>query len=152
MYHLFFRNFPRQFKNWQKHKKVLAYHYFAKRLGLNTGIARVQASVAGKKGGACRLARDQLRALTQTTSHNGSCPDLSVCGWLPCFMWKPWGEGAEILSIWLEFYVRRQCKGREFFLWPRPAKSLRWLIIIALLAELGGSDWLVISFMGGEGA
>ena len=26
-----------------------------------------------------------------------------------------------------------------------------WLIIITLLAELGGSDWLVKSFMGGEG-
>ena len=36
-------------------------------------------------------------------------------------------------------------------LWPRPAKSTRWLIIITLLAELERSDSLVISFMGGEG-
>ena len=59
--------------------------------------------------------------------------------------------GGEILSVCLEFYVRKQRKVRECFLWAKPAKSTRWLIIITLLAELGGSDWLVISFIGGEG-
>ena len=43
---------------------------FAKRcllsFRLNTGIARVQASVAGKKQGACRLPRCQLKAQAQT--------------------------------------------------------------------------------------
>ena len=43
---------------------------FAKRcplsFRLNTGIARVQASVAGKNQGACRLARCLLRAEAQT--------------------------------------------------------------------------------------
>ena len=43
---------------------------FAKRcplsFRLNTGIAHVQASVAGKKQGACHLARCQLRAQAQT--------------------------------------------------------------------------------------
>ena len=43
---------------------------FAKRcplsFRLNTGIGRVQASVAGKKQGAWRLARYQQRALAQT--------------------------------------------------------------------------------------
>ena len=33
---------------------------------LNTGIARVQASVGAKKPGACRLARCQVRAQAQT--------------------------------------------------------------------------------------
>ena len=42
-------------------------------------------------------------------------------------------------------------QGQRIFLWPRRAKSMRWLIITTLLAELGGSDWLVISFMAGEG-
>ena len=78
-------------------------------------------------------------------------PDLSVGRWLPCFVWKPRGWGGEILSVCLEFYVRKQRKVREFFQWAKPAKSTRWLIIITLLAELGGSDWLVISFIGGEG-
>ena len=43
---------------------------FAKRcllsFRLNTGIARVQASVAGKNQGACRLPRCQLKAQAQT--------------------------------------------------------------------------------------
>ena len=74
-----------------------------------------------------------------------------IRGWVASlFCVKTRGVGGEILSLWIEFHVRKQCKVREFFLWPRPAKSMRWLIIITLLAELGGSDWLVISFMGGE--
>ena len=67
------------------------------------------------------------------------------------FCVKTKGVGRGDLSLWLEFYVRKHCKVREFFLWPRRAKSMRWLIITTLLAELGGSDWLVISFMAGEG-
>ena len=77
-----------------------------------------------------------------------------IRGWVAslfCVKTRGGGYGREILSLWLQFYVRKQCKVRELFLWPRPAKSMRWLIIITLLAELGGSDWLVISFMGGEG-
>ena len=56
-------------------------------------------------------------------------PDLSVGGWLTCFLCKPGGQGGEILSLWIEFHVKRRCKVREFFLWARPAKSMRWLII-----------------------
>ena len=67
------------------------------------------------------------------------------------FIAKQGGWGGEILSLWVEFYVRKQCKVREFLLCPRSAKSMRWLIIITLLAELGVNDWLVISFMRGGG-
>ena len=42
-------------------------------------------------------------------------------------------------------------QSQRIFLWASSAKSMLWLIIITLLAELGGSDWLVKSFMGGEG-
>ena len=56
-------------------------------------------------------------------------PDLSVGGWLTCFLCKPGRQVGEILSLWLEFHVRKRCKVREFFLWARPAKSMRWLII-----------------------
>ena len=48
------------------------------------------------------------------------------------------------------FLVRKQCKVKEFSPWASPAKSMLWLIIILLIAELGGSNWLVISVMGGE--
>ena len=76
-------------------------------------------------------------------------PDLSMGGWLTCLVWKPGEKGGETLSLWLEFHVRKQCKVREFFLRVRPAKSMRWLIIITLLAELtshklhGWGGWLV---------
>jgi len=48
------------------------------------------------------------------------------------------------------FLVRKQCKVKEFSPWASPVKSMLCLIIIMLIAELGGSDWLVISVMGGE--
>ena len=43
---------------------------------LNTGIGRVQASVAGKKQGAWRLARNQQRAQAQTYPWVGGLLDL----------------------------------------------------------------------------
>ena len=75
-----------------------------------------------------------------------------IRGWVGnLFCVKTRGVGRGVLSLWLEFQVRKQsCKIKEFFLLAIPAKSLLWLIIITLLAELGGSDWLVISVMGGE--
>ena len=58
-----------------------------------------------------------------------------IRGWkASLFCLKTRGVERGDLSLWLEFYVRKQCKVREFSLWPRPA------IIITLLAELGGSD------------
>ena len=94
-----------------------------------------------KRQEACCLAKCQLRAQAQTYPWVGGF--LVLC--------ENQGGRGEILSVCLEFYVRKQRKVREFFLWAKPAKSTRWLIIITLLAELGGSDWLVISFIGGEG-
>ena len=78
-----------------------------------------------------RLARSQQRAQAGTYPWVG--------GFL-VFCENQGGIGGEILSLRLEFYVRKQCKVREFFLWPRPVKSMRLLIINTLLVELGGSD------------
>ena len=92
-----------------------------------------------KNQGACCLAMCQQRAQAHTY--------LWVGGWRVLCENQRGREG----RVLLEFHVRKQCKVREFFLWVRPAKSMLWFIIITLLAELGASDWLVISFMGGEG-
>ena len=85
-----------------------------------------------KKQGACCLAGCQLRAQAQTYP------------WVGCFLVLSENQGGRerrFCQFWSEFYVRKQCKVREFFLWPRPAKSMRWLIIITLLAEPWGK-WL----------
>ena len=106
---------------------------------LNTGV---QASVAGKKPGGLAILLGVSREPRPTP----------IRGWVAnLFCVKTRGVGRGVLSLWLEFQVRKQsCKIKEFFLLASPAKSLLWLIIITLLAELGGSDWLVISVMGGE--
>ena len=79
-----------------------------------------------------------------------------IRGWVASlFCVKTRGVGRrDFVTLTRVLCLRKQCKVREFFLWPRPAKSTRWLIIITLKAEQSrawGSDWLVISFMGGEG-
>ena len=106
---------------------------------LNTGV---QASVAGKKPGGLAILLGVSREPRPTP----------IRGWVAnLFCVKTRGVGRGVLSLWLEFQVRKQsCKIKEFFLLASPAKSLLWFIIITLLAELGGSDWLVISVMGGE--
>ena len=78
-------------------------------------------------------------------------PDLTVGAWLTVLVSKVRGYGGEILSLWSESQVRKQCKFKEFYLRAIPAKSMLWLIIMMLLAELGGSHWPVISVMVGKG-
>ena len=75
-----------------------------------------------------------------------------IRGWVAfSFCVKTRGVGRGDFVTLVRVLCQKAVQSQRIFLWPRPAKSMRWLIIITLLAELGGSDWLVISFMGGEG-
>ena len=74
-----------------------------------------------------------------------------IRGWVAdLFCVKTRGVRRGDLALWLEFHVRKRCKVREFYLWASPAKLVLWLIILTLLAELWGNDWLVISFRVGR--
>ena len=70
-----------------------------------------------KRQEACCLAECQLRAQAQTYPWVG--------GFLVLCENQVGGGGGEILSVCLEFYVRKQRKVREFFQWAKPAKSTR---------------------------
>ena len=68
-------------------------------------------------------------------------PDLSVGGWVAdLFCVKPRGVGRGDFVTLIRVSCQKAVQSQRSFPGARPAKSMRSLIIITLLAELGGSD------------
>ena len=132
----------RAMKSRQKRWYISVWFYVSLSFRLNTGIARVQASVAGKQNSG-------LAVLLGVSREPRSRP---VRGWMAdlfCVRTRGVGRG-DFVTLTRVYDVRKRCKVGEFFLWARPARSMRWLIIITLPAELGGK-WLTSRKPDGSG-
>ena len=116
-------------------------------------IARVQASVAEKNKQTNKQTNKNKRPGVWLRVSREPRP-IPNCGWLAGFFVSQVGSREDRFCrfdyrVSSQFVVQSQ--GIFLVSCSSPAKSMLWLIIIMLLAELGGSDWLVINVMGWDG-